>query len=376
MKSRMPGLRRAVRYGCLLVLVAAAGCATRSAVPERLLGSPEHHVANGIKLLGKGRLDPAQREFRIALALDPRCALAHRGEALVLGIRRDFDAAFAACGRAVRFTTRTDLESSLQEEFARCGAVRRGRSSRLRPVAGEEMTHPARLFVVEFLNAYYRMGVAFKLGGAHEEHEEALGNALSITEAFTGEASHHLQAAIALDGFAPGTEFARGVAFLDSVSRAEAAALLIRELDLVGLLGKPAGGEQCPVAMPVRPPDLEGHPLEKDLQTVLDLGIDGFATFDDGTFHPDSPMHRAAYASAVTDLLERMNHGEGILSEGPQLSPFEDVPLSSPPLRAAPACVKLRILDGREGRFRPAEPLSGQEAAKSLHRLKALIQSE
>jgi len=377
MKGRMSGLRRTIRFGCLLLLLASAGCATRTPVPERLLGSPELHVANGIKLLGKGRLDAAHREFRIALDLDPGSAPAHRGEALVYGIRRDFDAAFASCHRAVRFTTAEDLRNSLQDGFGRSGSERWGRNrSRLPLTEGEKTAYLARLFVVEFLNAYYRMGVAFKLGRDHEERGEVLANALSITDAFSGEASRHLREAACLEGFALRTEIGRGVAFLKSVSRAEAAAILVRELDLEDLPGEPQSGGSCPVATPVFPPDLEGHRLEEDLRTVLSLGIEGFAPFGDGTFHPDSPMQRAAFASAAADLLEREKRGGEDGEGGPQLSPFEDVALSSPRLRAAATCARLGILDVEKGRFRPAEPLSGREAAKGVHRLKELIQSE
>ena len=377
MKGRVPGLQRAVRFGCLLLLVAGAGCAIRASVPERLLGSPEHHTANGVKLLGKGRLDAAQREFRIALDLDPGYALAHRGAALVYGVRRDFDAAFSSSHRAVRFTTAEDLRNPLQDAFGRCGAERWGRKSRrLQPAEGEETAYLARLFVVEFLNDYYRTGVAFKFGRDHRAHEEALGKALSIVDAFSGEASRHLREAEALDRFAPRTELGRGVAFLDSVSRAEAAALLVRELELEDPTRELQSGGSCPVAAPVFPPDLEGHRLEKDLRIVLTLGIEGFAPFSDGTFHPDSPMRREAFASAAADILYRAKRGEEGGSEGPQLSPFEDVPLSSPSLRASAACARLGILDADEGRFRPAEPLSGGEAAKGLHRLRELIQPQ
>ena len=377
MKGRVPGLQRAVRFGCLLLLVAGAGCATRASVPERLLGSPEHHTANGVKLLGKGRLDAAHREFRIALDLDSGYALAHRGAALVYGVRWEFDAAFASSHRAVRFTTAEDLQNPLQDGFRRCGAERWGRKSgRPQPAEGEKTAYPARLFVLEFLNAYYRSGVAFKFGRAHRAHEEALENALSMAEAFSGEASRRLGEAVALDRFAPRTELGRGVAFLDSVSRAEAAAILVRELELEDATRALQSGGSCPVAAPVFPPDLEGHRLEKDLRIVLTLGIEGFAPFSDGTFHPDSPMRREAFASAAADILYRAKRGEEGGSEGPQLSPFEDVPLSSPSLRASAACARLGILDADEGRFRPAEPLSGGEAAKGLHRLRELIQPQ
>jgi hypothetical protein len=334
-------------------------------------------VANGVKLLEKGRLDAAHREFRISLGLDPGCAMAHRGEAVLFGIRRDFKAAFAACHRAIRFTTPEDLRSPLQDVIGRSSSVRWDRNAgRSHGDRGGETAYLARLFVVEVLNAYYRMGVAFKLHGQHRGEGEVLTSALSLTNAFSREASQHLAAAGDLDRFSLRTPLGRGVVFLEQVSRGEAAALLVREIDLVELLGASGRGEADHAGAPERPPDLEGHPLAEDVCTVMSMGIDGFAPLGDGNFHPESPIRRADYAAAAADILGRANRGRQIVDEGPRLSPFEDVPLSSPRLRAAAACAELGVLAAEEGRFRPAEPLSGEEAAGSVHRLKELMHRE
>ena len=358
--------------GWLLVLCLAAGCAVHSLAPERVLTSPAHHVANGVKLMQKGRLEAAEREFRIALELDPRCGSAHRGEAVIRGVRRDFDGAFEEIHRAVRFTTPEELADPIQEEFARCRSIRWDRKTWRRPSPDEETANLARSFVVEYLNAYYLMGVAFKLGDGHIKQEEGLGKALSMTNEFSASASERLLMLREVGDLGLKTDLARGLAFIQRVDRAEAAGLLVRELRLAEILAEKEteGGKPSP------PPDLAAHPLADDCLLVLGFGIDGFGCADDGSFRPDDPMPRAGFAAALADVLALTGEDRRAKETGTQLSPFVDVPLSSPYLRAVAACAALGILEGDgEGRFRPDEPVSGLDSVRSIHRLKEALES-
>ncbi len=356
-----------------LLLAATAGCATGAAVPERVLGSPDHHVENGLKLMEKGRLDAAHREFRMALDLDPRYAPAHRGDALVYAIRLDFDSAFKACHRAIHYTSREEIHNLSRDVFDRFDSFRWDRRSWRRDSARGKTTCLARLFVMEFLNEYYKLGLAFKFGGDHDAHEEVLERALAFTDAFSEKASFHLKAGRTLQEMIPETELARGVAFLDSVSRAEAAALLVQEIGLKDHLDQPVGEPVCPAEGQARPTDLNEHPLKDDICVVLALGIDGFDSFEDRSFLPDSPMHRAEYAAAVADILGRLDLDGTLLRQGTRSTPFDDVPDSSPGFRAVEVCTELGIMKGEKGRFRPGVPLSGMDAVESIHRIKELL---
>ncbi len=355
------------------MLVATAGCATRPAVPERVLGSPAHHVDNGLKLLEKGRLDAAQREFRMALDLDPYHAPAHRGDALVHAIQLDFDSAFKACHRAIRYTSREDINDLSLTAFNRFGSLRWDRRAWRRISAGGETACLARLFVVEFLNGYYRLGIAFKFGGDHGEHDELLEKALALTDAFSEKASFNLKAGRRLQEITPETELGRGIAFLDRVSRAEAAAVFLQELGLKDLLGEPLEKPADHEEDAARPFDLDEHPLKDDVFVILAYGIDGFEMSEDGAFLPDGPMKRADYATAAADILVRIDRDGELLRQGARSSSFDDVPDSSPEFEAIKACVDLGILEAEEGKFRPGVPLSGMEAARSIRRIKEIL---
>ncbi len=362
--------------GCLLALCLGLGCAAHPPPPERMLGSPDHYVANGLKLMQKGRLEAAEREFGMALKLDPRCALAHRGDALARGIRRDFDGAFEAIHQALRYTTPKDLGHPLQMEFLRIRWVSRDRRGWSRRPTGEEAADRARSYIMGFLNAYYQMGSAFKLGMGHATREDGLMEAVSLTDDFSAKASRHLNRIRDTEGLSLETDFARGLVFVERVSRAEAAGLLVRELALVKVLGDEQSRGPGSATGPPGHAAPVGHPLETDIQTVLLLEIHGFVPDENTPFLPDDPMPRGWFAAALADTLTRVA-GDGVMeTPGTPLSPFEDVPLSSPHLRAVALCSVLGLMEGREGRFRPDAPMTGLESVRSIHRLKELLKSQ
>lgn len=376
MGSRTRGFRWSAWVGGVLLLAATAGCMTGGTVPERVLGSPSHHVENGLKLIEKGRLDAAHREFRMALDLDPRYAPAHRGEALVCAIRLDFDSAFKACHRAIRHTSSKEISDLSLNAFNRFGSPRCDRGVLRRAAAGAETACLARLFVVEFLNGYYKSGVAFKFGGNHGEQDEALERALASMNAFSEKASFNIESGRRLKEMAPDTEFGRGVAFLDRVSRGEAAAILVQEIDLRNRLGESVDRLDGPAEDSARPMDLNGHPLKDDICLLLALGVNGFRRFQDGSFRPDSPMLRFDYANALADILARIDGDGEQTRRRTRLNTFDDVPQSSPGFRAVEACVDKGILKAEGAKFRPSVPLSGMEAAHSIRRIKELLGSD
>ncbi len=373
MKTMRLGFRWSALITGAVLLAATAGCAPGTAVPERILGSPAHHVENGLKLMQKGRLAAAHREFRMALSLDPRYAPAHQGDALVYAMRLDFDSAFKSCHRAIRHASREQINDPSLNVFSRIESLRWDRRAWRRASAEMETAFSARLFVVELMNEYHKLGVMFKFAGDPGRHGEVLERAFELTSVFSEKASFQLKAGRMLREKAPKTELARGVGFLDRVSRAEAAALLVREIGLIDRLGAKVGDVACPGEGPARPMDLNTHPLRDDVCVMLALDIHGFNLFEDRSFLPDSPMRRAEYAAAVMDILSRMGRDEELLRDENELKALNDVPESSPWFRAAAVCTDLNILELEEGRFRPGVPLSGMEAARSIHRIKELL---
>lgn len=84
----------------LAVMMLATGCASQVMQPGTTLDTPEHHVFSGFKLMERGYLADAQREFEVALQHDAHDPAALRGLGLVHGRQGRFDEAFAALAQA------------------------------------------------------------------------------------------------------------------------------------------------------------------------------------------------------------------------------------------------------------------------------------
>lgn len=348
------------------LVLCVAGCASQRPRSLSVLDSPAHHVMNGVKLMQKGRLEAAQREFQSALHFDPHYAAAFRGTSLIHGMRREYASAFDAVHKAIRYTKPGDLREPSNAAFNHCCWKQEAtpwpeRWNRV------EMPVPATCLVVRFLNTYYLLGVSYADDREYEDLLTSLMASLTATRAFSETSAVRLEQAQDLLRFLPNTDFARGLAFAVGITRAEGAGLLVRELEVEAFPGVKEAAEEQEVPWPR---DLLTHPLKKEVGTVLNLGLDGFCLSENGTFRPETPWSRAEYAEAVFDILQR----SGLLSpgsgEGPQLSPFEDVPLSASYLRAIAVCTEAGFLEAQGGRVRPEAPLSGGEALRSIQRLK------
>lgn len=347
------------------------GCAVQSPMPVRVLGSASHHVMNGAKLIQKGRVGAAQREFETALEYQPHCAHAYRGLSLILGMQGEFEAAFEAVHQAIRFTELEDLGSN---EYI---ALEPGRWTGGSPVQRPEVTAAGgtplgACFAAEFLNAYYHMGVELKFQGGHEGYKRALEASLFSARAFMQEAREQLLRSMDPAGSGLETRLARGVFFLDRVSRAEAAAVLSMELKLSA---HAAGGEEAAESDGgTLPSDLRDHPLREVIGPVAALGLEGLGTYRDGTFRPDAELLRGELAGAAADLVQRLGSGIPTACDLPEQPLLRDVPLSSPYLRPIMACVELGIMAPRDPEaFAPQEPASGSDLARAVNRLKEYL---
>ena len=109
---------------CFLFVVIALllmlfGCAHDVRKPVASLDTPEHHTFSGLKLLERMRNNDAQREFEMALELDPKYSQAHYGLGLVLGREKSFKEAFKSMASAKRYSKGKDERASASVGFMR-----------------------------------------------------------------------------------------------------------------------------------------------------------------------------------------------------------------------------------------------------------------
>lgn len=174
-----------ISAGLLLV-----GCVQSQKTPETVLTSPQHHVINGYKLLDKGMINDAEREFKIALQYDPDLSSALRGMGYVNGIKRSFDPAFAAMERAV-----SQAHTKQDKALAYVGLIRLNTMRREEGwISQAENCFSLALSEVEDLpEAYYYMGVAYLEARRFVQAENSFRKVLEIKKTFVPEAEEQLK---------------------------------------------------------------------------------------------------------------------------------------------------------------------------------------
>ncbi len=143
----------------LLVLFLVSGCSKTPRTPEDVLDTPAHHVSSGFKLLQKNYDADAQREFELALQLDPYYSAAHRGLGLVYGKEAHFELALAEMRKA-----KDDASNGEQKAMAYVGYMRvytmRKKPGWLNRV--QERYMDAVRWKKDLPDAYFYMAMAYK----------------------------------------------------------------------------------------------------------------------------------------------------------------------------------------------------------------------
>ena len=172
-----------------LALLFFNGCSPKPRAQESLLDTPEHHVFSGLKLLQKGYLFDARREFELALQLDPNYSDAHRGLGLTYCEERKFQQALESM-RHARDSAKTKTEKALAYVgFMRIYMMQEGKNWLDNVTA---MFSNALQFGEDLPDAYYYMGIAYKKANRLPEAEKAFKKVLAIDKGFVTESKQEL----------------------------------------------------------------------------------------------------------------------------------------------------------------------------------------
>ncbi len=94
-------------------------CGPKVIVPKAELDTPEHHVANGNKLLKAGKIDAAFREFNRAKELNPKFSPAYVGLGLVDGFRDNFKNSLKTMKEARKYARGDEQKIAVHVGFMR-----------------------------------------------------------------------------------------------------------------------------------------------------------------------------------------------------------------------------------------------------------------
>ena len=379
MKKKITCNRHVLLLAALLPALVAFGC---GAIPqEPFLDSTGHHVESGFKLMEKGRLDDAEREFKFVCQIDPKCSSGQRGLGLVKGIKREYGPAFEAMGLARMHAATEEEEVLAHEGFIRLHTMSKEKGW---VQAAEKHFILAITISGDYPDVYYYMGIAYEEGGRFIESERAFRRVLEIDRDFVSESYEHLKVLNKIVMAMPDSELGKTLALSKGISRAQVAGLFVRELKLDEVLAELLRGNtrgsfgDSEGAWQFRrplPEDIREHGLSKDIEKVLLMNIRELRRRPDGSFGPDEYVSRAEYAVMMADIIVRVRNEPSLTTQYAGVpSPFRDIPTQAPYFGAVMLCTKSeQLLESDNGFFRPRGRLTGVDALTSIERLKAVF---
>lgn len=374
-----------VFVGSIAVLLIISGCAPKVRAPVTTLDTPEHHVFSGMKLLEKGKLLDAEREFNLARELDPKYCPAYRGLGLVLGYKGDFEDAFKNMSKAEDLAEGKEEKALTYVGFMRLYTRQKGKDWLEDVEKHFKKARKTLKDLPEMPDPYYYMGIAYKEAYKFSESAGAFKKVLEINKTLVGKADNQLKLVQKIERAMPGTLIGKKVALLEKVRRIDVAALFIQELKLdkvyekfspkrIDTSFKSPGEGSATRELPI-PHDVRDHPLKTDVQIVINLGVKGLDTFPDGTFAPNEYIVRASYAMMIADIISTITNDPSLATKYiGSVSPFADVRNDVPYFNAVMVCTTRGVIEAkgdiRRNNFGPMDRVSGAEALLAIRRLK------
>lgn len=366
----------------------------RCASPE---DNPAHHYASGLSLIEKGDLKEADAKFERALYCDDGYGPAHGGLAITAARRASETRSKEALKEVSKHLKAAYKGSATpEEEFAyRLASIRVHTALKDGDwLDDSEDDHKAalKLKVDERKLLYYDgreaadyfMGLAYIDGREFQKARDRFDSVLKSRR----EGKWHDPAEVswkktdklvrALSGITLG-DIGNEVAVMDSIGRADMAALLVDELKVeklfAGRIPLLREAQQKPEIAPV---DMSSNPFRHEVGTIIRLGIRGLEpSFDKDAqayaFRPSDPVTRKEFALALEDILIKLTTDGSMASAflGHGKSPFPDVLPSSAWYNAIMNVTTRNLMETElSGEFRPDDNLDGAEAILAIRVLR------
>lgn len=357
-------------------------CGPTPRVPTSQLDTPEHHTYTGLRLLDQEKYADAQREFELAVSLDPKYSKAYTGIGLVKTATGEFNAAWEGLKMGWKYA-KTDEEKL----FVYASRIRYFTQSKLEKkwldLAKDEFDS-AVLTDAKYAPAYYFMGLAYKSALEFDTAGKMFAKVLDLKTDYISEADVQWNLIQKIQRAMPGTITGKIIAIVDRITRADAAALFMEEMKIDVLYKKrtlktfdtsfkePGKESAKPAQATAR--DIASHPLKADIEGILEIGVRGLENYPDGNFHPNEIVTRAAYAMMLEDILIKVT-GDNTLATKfiGSTSPFGDLRADLPYFNAIMVVTSRGIMEAKNmttGEFAPLSPVPGVDALLIIRKIK------
>lgn len=374
--------------GCIFLFI-SYGCRPAVRAPEAELDTPEHHVMNGMKLLKKGKIDDALRDFTRAKELDPKFSDAYVGLGLVWGHRGEFKKALDNMDLSKKYADTKEEEANTYIGLMRLYTLGKNKIDADWLEEVEEACEDAIALIPTFSAPYFYMGVAYKEAYKFNEASQQFAKVLELDDEYAADANAEYEVVQKIQRALPGTAIGKKIALLTAITRGDIAALFMQELDLDTLFEKrqarvydtrykdPIKRFEAETLLKLSPAtDIADHVLETDIDAVIRLGIRGLEPYPDHTFRPYNKITRAEYAVMIENILVKVigdpKLGTKFIGSA---SPFPDLRNDLHYFNAVMVCTTRGILqaDVSTGEFNPMGTVSGADALLAIRVLKSQI---
>lgn len=366
-------------FAVILLLVS---CGPQARKPTSQLDTPEHHTYTGLRLFDQEKYADAEREFKLAIELDPKYSKAYTGIGLVKTAVGEFNAAWDSLKMGWKYAKTDD-----EKIFVYVSRIRYFTSSKIEKkwleLAKDEFDN-AVLTDAKHAPAYYFMGLAYKAALEFNLAGQMFAKVLDLKTDYISEADAQWNLIQKIQRAMPGTITGKIIAIVDRITRADAAALFMEEMKIDVLYKKRTlktfdtsfkdSGKAAAKPAKITAKDIADHPLKADIEGILEIGVRGLENYPDGNFHPTEIVTRAAYAMMLEDILIKVTGDNSLATKFiGSTSPFPDLRADLPYFNAIMVVTSRGIMEAKDmtsGEFAPLNPVPGVDALLIIRKIK------
>jgi tetratricopeptide (TPR) repeat protein len=361
-------------------------CSPKDRIAQSQLDTPEHHVFTGLKLLGEQNYLEAQREFDLAIQLDSKYSKGYTGVGLVKIYTGDFKAADDYLDKG--WNKAKNNEDKIFVHVSRIRYFEQGQTKlekKWLKMAKNEFDDALKLNA-NHAPAYYFMGLAYKAGLEFNQAGEMFTKVLELKAEHVADADLQWNFIQKVQRAMPGTATGKQIALVQRLTRADAAALFMEELNIEKLYKKrtpktfdtsfkdPEKASATVKPAKITAKDIGDNPLRIDIEGILNIGVRGLETFPDGNFQPAEQVTRAAYAMMIEDILIKVSGDNSLATKFiGTTSPFPDLRSDLPYFNSVMVVTSRGIMEAKDlttAEFEPLSSVAGVDALLIIRKLK------
>ena len=344
------------------------------------LKQAEDHAEAGMEAFEEGNWQEAAILFDRALKIDAQCAEAYAGLSLVLAEKEQIEKALEYADKALQkkptspaATTAKGRVLLMTKKPERTSEAVRAFDEALRLDSKYEAAH------------YYK-ATALMQQNNFDAAKAQLSALIKIQGRFMERAAEKLQWLQKLQKAAPESEIGKKILTFEDISRADLAALLVKEFYIIDLANRRNPNVFGPDRIDIKNEtniaegrahsvnDISGHWAESYIRDVVRIG--GMNIFPDKSFRPEDKIRRMDFALMIQQVFILVTGNRAIDTAfigSP--SPFPDVRQSHYAFNAISLAAERGIMapDTQTGEFRMNDFVSGMSALLALRKLQMIL---